>query len=159
MVKEILLTQGKVAYVDDEDYELVHKYNWYACRVRDSHLWYAQRMGPERKMIRLHNFIMGCTGVDHADGDGLNCVRSNLRVASAGQQVMNTGLYRTNTSGFKGVSQIHNGKYIAYISINRKRTFLGTYNTAEEAAHARDKKAKELQGEFVTLNFPEEQDG
>ena len=41
-------------------------------------------------------------------------------------------------------------------SIAGRGTDLGSYDTAVEAAKARDRKAYELLGEFAYLNFPED---
>jgi hypothetical protein len=66
------------------------------------------------------------------------------------------GKRRHNTSGFKGVSfRKKFGNYQAYIGLNGKIVYVGVFETAIEAALARDKKAIELRGKEVDLNFPE----
>lgn len=60
-----------------------------------------------------------------------------------------------NTSGYRGVSQCKSsGKWHAYISASRKRTFLGSFETKEDAARAYDEAARELHGDRARLNFP-----
>jgi hypothetical protein len=44
------------------------------------------------------------------------------------------------------------GKYQANIKYQKKQMNLGTYETIDEAAHAYNKKAIELFGEFAVLN-------
>jgi len=158
-MKEIQLTQGKVARVDDIDYEYLSQFKWYF------YAGYAKRKGPspDRKTIPMHCVIAERMGlqidgleVDHEDQVKLNNQRYNLRPATKAQQKHNEGLQRNNESGFVGVS-FHKrvGKWRARIELNSKEKHLGYFETALEAALARDDAAKELRGEFVWLNNPQ----
>ncbi len=88
--------------------------------------------------------------VDHIDGDGLNCRRSNLRDATPRQNVWNSRLAKTNTSGYKGVSfDRRRGRWHAYIIAAHKQNDLGHFDSAEEAAAAVVKARAKLHGEFA----------
>ncbi len=54
-----------------------------------------------------------------------------------------TGVYRTNTTGVRGVS-IQGGKYKSQLGLNKRRYYLGLFDTIDEAAHAIIKKRSEL---------------
>jgi hypothetical protein len=149
-MKEIPLTQGKVAIVDDEDFERVSEHKWYAMLV-DGH-WYAE----SRPIGYLHRFLLNSPAdcmVDHIDGDGLNCQRYNMRLATNRQNQHNARTRIDNTTGFRGVC-VNKDKWTAQIKIDGVLTYLGRFASPEEAARAYDAKARETRGEFARTNFP-----
>jgi len=157
-MREIILTQGFKAQVDDEDYEQVSQFNW---NVRkDKYTYYAKRnisINGRQRTLDLHVFILGKNGVlkiDHQDGNGLNCQKNNMRFCTNQQNCMNRRKQKNCSSQYKGVS-FHKkiGKFIAYIRDNRLLIHLGYFESEIEAAKAYDIRAKELFGEFAYLNF------
>lgn len=153
---------GRVALVDDHDYELVDQHRWRIFeekRPGRPHGPYAianiRRSDGCMTTLRMHCLIMGTTGIDHRDGNGLNNQRYNLRVATAVQNHANMRPRRTGTSRFKGVSwSSSQQKGYADIQVNRIRYRLGCFSDEEDAARAYDAVAAREQGEFAVLNFP-----
>lgn len=150
---------GKSATVDDADYENVARYNWYmssagyACR----NLWLKGQ--GRATTVYLHRVVMqppqGIT-VDHKNGDRLDNRRSNLRLATVGENRRNSGLRSNNTSGYAGVhlfKQKVNNRWQARIADpSGKRIGLGFFATPEEAASAWNEAASSYYGEFARLN-------
>lgn len=157
-MKKIKLTQGKVALVDDEDYERVNQYKWYACFQKKRNIFNACRKFNQ-KNIYLHQYIMDTQGkghgysIDHIDHNPLNNQKSNLRVCDNSENIRNQRIKENSTSGYKGVFLTKNKKrYVATIGFNNKKIHVGTFNSPIEAALAYNKKALELFGEFAYLN-------
>lgn len=134
---EIPLTQGFFALIDDEDAHLA-QHKWYAqhdpCGLVYARRW-AGTVDGKQVPQRLHREVMGATDrailVDHIDGDGLNCRRSNLRLASASLNSRNRGGRK-----YLGVTARH-GKFRARIRYEGKPVQIGTFETEEEAYRAR----------------------
>jgi len=85
MAKAISLSRGVRAIIDDDDFELVSLYRWYASNPRRKRGHYVM-CSINGKTVYLHRFLMGATSgqvVDHVNGDGLDNRRSNLRVVAA----------------------------------------------------------------------------
>jgi hypothetical protein len=114
--------------------------------------WSITREGYARLTVPLngerfiHRIIAGAQPgeeVDHIDRNTLNNKRSNLRIATRQQQGFNRGLFKNNTTGYKGVS-FHRGKWQASIRVNGILEYLGRFTTPEKASEAYQKRLKEL---------------
>ena len=146
---------GRVALVDDEDYDLVIQHRW-RLRLNPSGNVYAITrtiIEGHRKDPFMHNLITGIVGIDHINGDGLDNQRSNLRPASPKQNLQHKRP-QGGVSEYKGVSW-HRGrnKWAAYIKTD-KSYYLGLFTSEEDAARAYDLAASEAFGKFAWLNFP-----
>lgn len=157
-MKEIKLTQGKVALVDDADFEELSKYKWYA--ERSSNTFYAMRNVRKNfhyVSVRMHKQIMKPPKnkqADHRDHNGLNNQRENLRICTQQQNNMNQRKRVGLSSIYKGVHLYRFGKkWVARIRLNKRTINLGHFKWEADAAKAYDVKAKELFGEFAYLNF------
>jgi len=168
-MKTIPLTQGKVAFVSDGDFECVNQFKWYANLSRNR--WYAMRSVTlrSRKEARetglplttsqlMHRFIMGLElgdplEVDHIDREQtLDNRRSNLRV-TLDQNQQNTSKQKNNTSGYKGVSwHKFSGKWRAQISHRDKLIHGGLFDCPVAAAAFYNWMALQFHDEFAVLN-------
>jgi len=162
-MKEIQLTQGQVVLVDDEDFELLNQWKWFA--IKGQNTFYAARHVKNKNKqttIFLHRFIMNTTDpkieIDHKDRNGLNCQKYNLRECDHAQNNQNKGLGKNNKTGYKGVSlckdTFRRKKYTARIRVGNKYLSLGHFLTPENAAYAYDVAAIKYFGDFAFLNFP-----
>jgi hypothetical protein len=162
-MKEIPLTQGYVALVDDADFDWINQWKWHSVSNHDGSIIYAQRNtkanGKPTKVAMHRLVILAPAGlfVDHIDHNGLNNTRANLRLCTRSQNLANGRRHRTSVSQFKGVSRHSRGdKWQAQIRRNGKVTGLGTFYNEIDAARAYDRAALEEFGEFAFTNFPQE---
>jgi hypothetical protein len=156
LIKEIQLTQGYIALVDDEDYEKVSQYKWYA--ENRLYSWYARTtIIKTRKNIYLHRFILNVKPdeeVDHINGNGLDNRRCNLRIVTHQQNMMNVKKRINGSSKYRGVFwDKEREKWEAQIAINGKSCYLGLFTSEVEAAKAYNIKALESFGEYAKLNI------
>lgn len=152
----IPLTKGMFAKVDEADYEWLSQWPWHFANR------YALRPEPGTKVgshAAMHREIMQTPkgmDTDHINGDKLDNRRANLRVCTRQQNHRNLRSRPGSSSQFLGVTWDRRRKnWVAHISMSRKTHHLGAFTSEEEAARARDAKARELFGEFAYLNFPD----
>lgn len=158
LVKELPLTKGYVAIVDDDDYEFVSQWKWSAKVCANTvYAFRSYRRDGKCRTSYLHREIMGNPDgeeVDHIDHNGLNNTRSNLRSATRQQNIFNTRV-KTGVSGFRGVEWCkRKRKWRAVIRTSGRRKHIGYFSDPEDGARAYDEFATRLHGEYATLNFP-----
>lgn len=137
MAREIKLSQGQVAIVDDEDFEWLSRWKWHAYWNKNTKSFYAQRnirILKKTICIIMHRLIMGLNPkerpvVDHINHDTLNNTRNNLRVTTPSGNQQN----RLNRGyAFHKKSQ----KFRARITANGKDIYLGIYKNENDARKA-----------------------
>ena len=157
-MKHINLTQGKIALVDDEEYEELSQHKWYA--KRGTKTFYAARdtgSRHNRKRLRMHRVIMGAEDgqyIDHINRNGLDNRKANLRFATVSQNQHNRPHPKNSTSGYKGISwhKIHK-RWQAHITVKGQYYWLGSFTSKIEAVEAYDKKARELVGNYAYKKY------
>lgn len=158
-MKKIPLSQGKFAIVDDEDYDrLIAMGKWsyqrgYAVRT------YREKTNQGvfiKKNTSMHRVLLNANEgdiIDHINGDRFDNRKSNLRICSNAQNIRNSGLRKNNLSGFKGVYfHKRTGKWYSQIRTDKKRLFLGSFETDIQAAIAYNAAALIHHGQFAKLN-------
>lgn len=161
-MKEIPLTQGKKAIIDDKDYNKISKYKWYlhnrGYAVRKMRSEEGKPVGKKYSIaIFMHHSILnGKTQkgfiIDHKNGNKLDNRRSNLRTCTQSQNCLNSRAKGTNkNSGIKGISWHEKSKcWYGRISIDGKTYCTGYSKTIEEAIKKYNQKIKGLKNkEFI----------
>ena len=153
MPVSIPLSRGMFALVEEADAERVLALSPWHVVESDPGRFYAARVINGRRVF-LHRLLMNAPPdklVDHEDGDGLNCRRTNMRVCTTAQNMLNRRRHSQNRSGFKGVAP-SGGGWKAYIARDGYQHHLGCFARAEEAALAYNEAAVRLHGAFARLN-------
>lgn len=145
---------GLFALIDDEDFELISSYRWnldfsgYAVTY--------PRINGRQKTLPMHRLVMGepkAMQVDHINRNKLDNRKSNLRLCTHAQNMVNVGLTKANKSGYKGVRWNERlRKWQASIRTCGKPRHLGLFDSREAAALSYNIAASRLHGEFAWLN-------
>lgn len=159
-MKKLKLSQGFFA-IAPNDWPSNIKYSAFVKGRRV----YAMRnvfISGQWKRSLLHREILGLEfgdkrQVDHIDGNGLNNVRSNLRIVFSAENQRAKMRKRIGASSlFRGVTwDKERQKWQAKVFKYGKTYFVGRFIDEVSAAKARDKKALELFGPIAHLNFYE----
>lgn len=158
------IAAGRVAMIDEDDFELVAPYRWNVREQRKDGRLVAgpyvvtslsrRDHGGKAPTLQMHTLIMGELWVDHVDGNPLNNMKSNLRLATPAQNAHNRRMKMSGESQYKGVAlQRASGRWVAHIGYGGAQHYLGIYTSELSAAYAYDMAAREHHGEFAFTNF------
>lgn len=156
-MREITLTKGRVALVDDEDFARFGHLKWTTGSFggRIGYAYRTEFRGGKWGTVLLHREILGATPgqmVDHRNRDTFDNRRANLRFASRSENARNC-YRRSSNSGFIGVSSQTPGTWRGRVSVVDKSYYTPTFKCPLQAALARDILASRLHGEYAVLNF------
>jgi hypothetical protein len=175
-VKEIQTTNGKIAFVDDEDFAFLNAFRWFGCGAYPQARITRYGTGSGTKTISMHTFLLRGQGliVDHINGNPYDNRKSNLRLVTQAQNIANSHKkHYSEFNPYKGVScsnlmrygskrqgdnrqgAIAKDYWIATIRVDGKSVRLGRYDTPEDAARAYDRAALKHFGQFANINFPD----
>ena len=141
----------EVMIIDVEDVERVRNYKWHMKYNGNKHI----EGKIDGKVVQLHRFIMQEYDeevyIDHINRNPLDNRKSNLRRCRRSENAKNRTKNANNKVGHKNISKTTSGdKYRVCINKDGKQYYLGVYSTLDEAVEVRDRKLKELHGEFAS---------
>lgn len=108
-MKEISLSRGLFAKIDDEDWNMIRGHSWYAHKGKKNKTYYAAcrvTVDGKRKMVYMHRVIMQARVgeiVDHRNRDSLDNRRENLRIGNQSLNLRNS-VYSRGSPVFRGVN-------------------------------------------------------
>lgn len=157
MTTEIQLTKGHVALVSDEDGDL-KKLRWFTNYDKRGIPYARHKPNPKTgRSMMMHRVILSrvvgrellpTEECDHIDRNTLNNTRNNLRVASHSENQHNVKVKANSASGIKGVYKNSKGIFIARITANGERIYLGRFRNAEDAHKAYKTASEKYHGTF-----------
>lgn len=157
-MKEIKLTRGHVAIVDDEDYDRLMQWKWHATGTGVSMYAYKHfRRDGKVLAVAMHRHVIDAPkgkNVDHINRNTFDNRKENLRLCTHAENLRNQ---MRRTAQYKGIA-LKNGRWNVHIMVDGVAHNLGSFRGQVAAAKEYDKLAKLLHGEFACLNFPENGD-
>lgn len=154
-MKQIPLTQGQFAIVDDHWFDYLNQWKWHANWDESTQGYYAVRWegsGKYKKLIRMHRVIMKTPDgmeCDHIHHITLDNREDQLRNVTKSQNMMNKRLHKNNSTGVRGVSmRPENRKYRAILTFQGKNVLNKTFTNFEDAVVARKEAEKKYHSEY-----------
>jgi hypothetical protein len=135
---EFKLKCGAVMQIDQDHLALAESYSW-RCNSRGYAYAKTRRNGKPIGLL-FHRLVCEAQKdeeIDHINRNKLDNRLSNLRSVSRSINHLNRGLSTRNKFGCAGIC-IKRNKWVAEITIDRIRKYLGSYATKEEAINARN---------------------
>lgn len=147
----VLNINGTEFLFDIEDFSVINSRNWYV--DKDGYLASSYIYNGRRCFAMFHRIIMNAQKgqvVDHINRNRADNRKVNLRCCSKFENNLNRGRRSTNTSGVIGVHYDRKrDKWIANITYDKRRIFIGRFISKDEAVKARLRKESELFKSFA----------
>jgi len=157
------MSQPRYAIVDPADYNRLRTFEWFA--IKGTRNFYAVRRekkptGGKFITIYMHHEIIQIDDgllIDHKNQNSMDNRKANLRAATQTQNIRNRKKFsKPGVSKYKGIYRDNIQKrWVARITYEKKKIYLGSFRNEIDAARAYDEAAKKYHGEFACLNFPE----
>lgn len=136
---------------DIDDIHVIESRNWY--QDKDGYLVSYYFYAGKRRCVRFHRIVMNAQAqqyIDHINKNKADNRKQNLRYCSRIENDRNRGVYSTNNSGVTGVHfDKRRNRWVASITYNNKRIFIGRFYSKEEAIKARLEREISLFGDFA----------
>jgi hypothetical protein len=150
-MKTLPLTRGRVAIIDDADYEALSQFKW--CYSGGDSGYAVRRVSKAEggRIVYLHRLIAKAQEgevVDHINRDKMDNTRANLRLVTAQHNVINRPIHKRNKTGIKGVYMSPFGKYVVNMSLNNRTKYLGTFDTLDQAEACRAAACEKFYGVY-----------
>lgn len=146
-MREIELTKGYVALVDDEDYERINCYLWQAMSTRST-AYAVRQLARSTKPLLMHNAILPPVEgkeINHKNYDGLDNRKENLEHLSHSENTRH-GRHKLGRSGQRGISWNKNrSRWYVKTTIYYQCISGGSFEHLNDAIEARDKLFKEYE--------------
>lgn len=158
-MKKIPLTKGKFAIVDDEDFPYISRFKWTLGVA--NHAVRCMKLGRDGQ-VHMEYFIVskphGRSRYIFKNGNPLDCRKENILIMNfADATTFFKKTQKKTTSKYKGVCwDKREEKWCAYLTQRqngkRVKVLYEFFDNEDDAARARNKKAKEVFGEFAYQN-------
>lgn len=130
--------------IDGADVPLASAATWrlFIGHLGNRYAYRQMRVDGKRVILFLHRVLLGLGSghdpeIDHANRDGLDNRRANLRLATHAANMQNRPSHRGSTSQYRGVRwHRRRRKWIATVKISGKETYIGQFDIEQEAADA-----------------------
>lgn len=159
-MKKIPLSQGKYALVDDEDFESLSRYSWHVSWQSERHfkVTRSEMVDGRIRKFSMHREIMRAPcgkEVDHINHNTLDNRKENLRICTRAENMWNSRIPSTNTSGLKGVSwSKQRNKWLVHLRVRGETRHLGYFSTKKAARQKYEKSTRLLHGRFALGTTP-----
>jgi hypothetical protein len=133
MIEVPLGRSGFCASIDDEDYPLISRHDWFI--LRKQRVLYARTWDG----LKMHRLILSApegVPVHHIDGNGLNNRRGNLKLSNVIENSQHRSVGGNNRTGVTGVS-LYGTRFRVMLYINGKNHSIGVFDSLNEAIKAR----------------------